>query len=370
MLYARVSGVVLHAIHTDENAGVCPTCNWQVRAKRGTVVGHHWAHAPGASCDPWKSAMSQWHVDWQGRFPEGSCEVVLDRHRADVLLRSEADPNDFQVIEFQNSPISEVDRANREEFWGDVVWVLNGPALSDGFKLTDDAMWFPRLKLAHTRARVFVDMCEGFVYERMERRGHGGPFRVKRRTYDQFVAVRICWERERAVLLAEARERARKAREDVREAELKATREAWWREEQRLQAEVERLEIRAQRAIASEEAAARFAAERAEMVERQNALKLERETREAEIEFDRQAQVEAEERATSKNLDARERRVRVERGMELAARTLAWDEANPDVAHKTNMALRELLLDRDPESPLLAEGGRCWVAEETLSATA
>lgn len=382
MLYARVGGDVLHAIHTQENTAVCPTCDWEVRAKRGTVVAHHWAHAPGASCDPWKSsAMSKWHWDWQERFPRESREFVLERHRADVLLKSEADPDDFQVIEFQNSSISEVDRQNREDFWGDVIWVLNGPILSDGFRISNTgALWLPRLKLAQNGARVFVDMLDGYVYERLGR--------TKRRTYDEFVALRMNWELERAHLRAEAKERTRRAQEEFRLARLAAIRaqeerelrlleeerarieEEQRRREDQIEREVIAMVDRERRALADAQYRRENADRLAAMVERERELRLERETREAAAEAEQQAIVEAEEKITSKNLEARERRVRVERGMELAARTLAWDEANPDVAHKTNMALRELLLDRDPESPLLAEGGRCWVAEETLSATA
>ncbi|MDO5445796.1 MAG: competence protein CoiA family protein, partial [Eubacteriales bacterium] len=104
----------------------CPVCGGLLLQKRGNSRAYHFAHKSKTECDTWKSDMSEWHYDWQSRFPEVCREVVMSngeqKHRADVFLNS-------TVVEFQHS------RLSNDEFWArnkfytsfgyDVVWVFD-----------------------------------------------------------------------------------------------------------------------------------------------------------------------------------------------------------------------------------------------------
>lgn len=63
--------------------GHCPVCCGEVIAKCGPVNVWHWAHK-AANCDTWAERDTQWHVDWQSRFPTDWCEIPIGDHRADV----------------------------------------------------------------------------------------------------------------------------------------------------------------------------------------------------------------------------------------------------------------------------------------------
>ena len=70
--------------------------------------------------------MSEWHFEWQSKFPIDSREVVVERdgvvHRADILI------NDT-VIEFQHSPINGEEFEARNSFYKNcgyrVVWLFD-----------------------------------------------------------------------------------------------------------------------------------------------------------------------------------------------------------------------------------------------------
>lgn len=112
-------------------AARCPSCNGDVRAKCGSIVTHHWAHV-ASDCDPWSEPESEWHRKWKSHFPPECCEVVIGHHRADVKISG-------TVIEFQNSPISPEEIAERETFYGDMIWVLNGDDFFSRLRFIDGA---------------------------------------------------------------------------------------------------------------------------------------------------------------------------------------------------------------------------------------
>lgn len=97
-------------------------------AKCGKVRSWHWAHVNGEHCDNWWEKETDWHRDWKNRFPVDWQEKPLksgeELHFADVKTP------DGMVIEFQHSHISEDEVAVRENFYGSMVWVINGARLS------------------------------------------------------------------------------------------------------------------------------------------------------------------------------------------------------------------------------------------------
>lgn len=111
----------------------CPICDASLIQRRGAVRHPHFAHKPGRACsETWKVDMSEWHFDWQMRFPKNAQEIVIEyngqKHRADVMI-------DGTVIEFQNSPISMRDFDERNSFYTSagyrVIWLFN---LADKFE--------------------------------------------------------------------------------------------------------------------------------------------------------------------------------------------------------------------------------------------
>ena len=95
-------------------------------AKCGKFVRWHWAHKSRQSCDPWWEAETDWHRDWKNKFPEEWQEVVHtdartgERHIADVKT-----PHGL-VIEFQHSALSPEERRSREDFYKDMIWIVDG----------------------------------------------------------------------------------------------------------------------------------------------------------------------------------------------------------------------------------------------------
>lgn len=117
---------------------LCPVCGNPVvvKAAKSDSVRTHFAHKKNRLCiDDWKHDMSEWHFEWQSKFPIDSREVVVERdgvvHRADILI------NDT-VIEFQHSHIDGEEFEARNSFYKNcgyrVVWLFD---VADKMRLDD-----------------------------------------------------------------------------------------------------------------------------------------------------------------------------------------------------------------------------------------
>ena len=132
MRYAEVDGVKVEA--EPGMRGICMSCKSEVLAKCGDIKEWHWAHSSKSDCDDWYEPMTEWHVRSQDMFPLGCREVVIGKHRADVITES------GYVVEFQKSSISSGDIINREEFYGGhsglkgLVWVFDGVDFFENMK--------------------------------------------------------------------------------------------------------------------------------------------------------------------------------------------------------------------------------------------
>ena len=94
-------------------------------AKCGDIYTHHWAHKGRRICDRWWENETEWHRAWKDHFPTEWQEKVLladdgEKHIADV--RTE----DGWTIEFQHSLIKPEERVSREEFYKNLVWIVDG----------------------------------------------------------------------------------------------------------------------------------------------------------------------------------------------------------------------------------------------------
>lgn len=112
--------------------GICRRCGQPMIPKCGTQKIHHWAHKSKTSCGGGKT--TEWHLSWQDCFPDDWQEVCLpdketgEKHWADVCTEHGL------VIEFQRSSIKSEERISRENFYKNMVWVVDGTRLKKDYE--------------------------------------------------------------------------------------------------------------------------------------------------------------------------------------------------------------------------------------------
>jgi hypothetical protein len=112
--------------------GTCQLCCNPVKAFCGDIYVHHWKHIAESNCDPWKEHESEWHRSWKNEFPKDWQEVVIikdnEKHLADIQNTNGL------VLELQNSSISSSTIIEREEFYENIYWLINGANFKERFK--------------------------------------------------------------------------------------------------------------------------------------------------------------------------------------------------------------------------------------------
>lgn len=114
--------------------GTCPTCGAAMIAKCGPRILHHWAHAGRRDCDPWWENETPWHREWKNKFPEQCREVTHvapdgEIHRADIKTATGI------IIEVQHSSMTDQERISREQFYGNLIWIIDGRAFKENFDI-------------------------------------------------------------------------------------------------------------------------------------------------------------------------------------------------------------------------------------------
>lgn len=108
---------------------VCPCCESEVIARCGPERAWHFAHKAKSVCDSWKEPETEWHRSWEGLFPEDWREVIGhdaangEKHVADIRTVHGL------TIEFQHSSLHHEERAAREAFHGNMLWMVDGTRL-------------------------------------------------------------------------------------------------------------------------------------------------------------------------------------------------------------------------------------------------
>ena len=102
-------------------------------------------------CDHWWENETQWHRDWKNCFPEEWQEVVnfaedREKHIADVKTPSGL------VIEFQRSAKKPEEQFSREQFYKNMIWIVDGTRLKtdrENFELMswDDPNYYQKLSM-------------------------------------------------------------------------------------------------------------------------------------------------------------------------------------------------------------------------------
>lgn len=106
--------------------GLCPGCVQAVNAKCGTLRIHHWAHRNNKVCDDWWEPETLWHRSWKSNFPREWQEIFLPDERTGEKHVADVRTSHGLVIEFQHSHIDTKERTSRENFYKNMVWVVNG----------------------------------------------------------------------------------------------------------------------------------------------------------------------------------------------------------------------------------------------------
>ena len=108
---------------TPAGVGTCPHCSSVMVPKCGDINIWHWAHKSTKGCDAWRESETDWHRQWKSIVPSERAEVTISnfgqRHRADIITSKGV------VVELQHSAISTADIAEREAFYGDMIWVFD-----------------------------------------------------------------------------------------------------------------------------------------------------------------------------------------------------------------------------------------------------
>jgi Competence protein CoiA-like family len=108
----------------------CPNPNCldpELIGKFGTIVKPHWAHKSGVDCDDWGEPEGPWHLAWKDLVKPKFCEVTIRglRDGSECFHRADVQNDRGTVIELQHSPISPETIAQRETFYGRMVWVFD-----------------------------------------------------------------------------------------------------------------------------------------------------------------------------------------------------------------------------------------------------
>ena len=133
MKYAVLNGERIEPQKGIKNA-ICPICGEYVVPKCGKIKIHHWAHTSNTNCDPWWKSETEWHRKWKDNFPKECQEVIMhdnktgDKHVADVKTKTDI------VLEFQHSPMNIEEQQSREQFYKNMVWIVDARKYYHKFK--------------------------------------------------------------------------------------------------------------------------------------------------------------------------------------------------------------------------------------------
>jgi hypothetical protein len=129
----------------------CLVCGADVRAKCGSRNRWHWAHINTEDCDTWSESEGEWHVGWKDFFPENWHEVVINPHRADIYTAGGL------VVELQHSPITAEVVAERENFYGNMIWIFDATDYVDRCEVVCWVGEHPHPKCSQGRSSA--DLC-------------------------------------------------------------------------------------------------------------------------------------------------------------------------------------------------------------------
>ena len=133
MKYAVLNNKRIEPQKGIKNA-ICPICGELVVPKCGQIKIHHWSHKTTQNCDPWWESETEWHRHWKDNFAKECQEIMMhdnktgEKHIADVKSKTGI------VLEFQHSSVNIKEQYSREQFYKNMVWVVDARKYYDKFK--------------------------------------------------------------------------------------------------------------------------------------------------------------------------------------------------------------------------------------------
>jgi len=141
----------------------CPGCQQTVIAKCGEINQWHWAHKNSEECDSFKEGETDWHICWKLLIHPTFTEVIIGKHRADILTG-------LKVIELQNSHIDVRQIKEREAYYKNLIWLFNGEDFYHNFDLRGKEgyvtfRWkWSRKHISYCTAPVYIDFGKEIIY--------------------------------------------------------------------------------------------------------------------------------------------------------------------------------------------------------------
>lgn len=129
--------------------GFCPLCKDEVIKALGEIYTPHFRHKTLQNCDSWSEGETEWHYNWKQKFPIDWQEVVIEKYNE--LHRADIKTNKGLVLELQNSSISTTTIKIREDFYGNMIWLVNAKSFKDNFKIRS----LVKQKLRHSEEEYF-----------------------------------------------------------------------------------------------------------------------------------------------------------------------------------------------------------------------
>jgi competence protein CoiA len=113
--------------------GVCPFCSSAMIAKCGNIRLKHWAHKSLSHCDTWFERETEWHRQWKNHFDASWQEFILENKTSGEKHIADVHTSHGLVVEFQHSYIDAEERIQREQFYENMIWVVDGTRLKRDF---------------------------------------------------------------------------------------------------------------------------------------------------------------------------------------------------------------------------------------------
>lgn len=160
MIALNQSGERIYA--EPEANGICPVCSTELVPKCGEINAWHWAHKSLKECDTWSEPEGEWHYGWKMLAGLENTEIVIEKdgqiHRVDIKTSRGL------VIEVQHSPLSPKEVREREEFYGNMVWIIDGDEVCPEFRLEryvsrEENLYFKRDKIKKAWVNEITKPC-------------------------------------------------------------------------------------------------------------------------------------------------------------------------------------------------------------------
>lgn len=131
MLTARdKNGGIIFAVRGEKGhapEAFCPCCKKPLLLRAGEVRRAHWAHLTAESCDEWWEKESEWRNKWLHELCKSSnvdIENVIEKDGVKHFY--DARYNESLVVICRRKKIPANQLVNREDFFGDMVWLVEG----------------------------------------------------------------------------------------------------------------------------------------------------------------------------------------------------------------------------------------------------